>query len=183
MACELTTGISFECNDKIGGIKALYIQQLSDFETGVTLDNATKKVDGLPEATLFKYTAISKLTNNFEETITNEQNGSLTYTQTVNVQLKKLSQAKQLELDRLAKNRVVVFVQDRNDAIWMVGRQYGAWLSARSGATGTEMGDFNGYTLALTAEEPAPAPELEAFTAVPFDNFADITVSTTVINN
>lgn len=183
MACELTTGITFECNDKIGGIKAIYIQQLADFETGVTLDATTKKVDGLPEATLYKYTAVSKLANNFEETISNEQNGSVMYTQTVNVQLKKLSQAKQLELHSVLKNRVVVFVQDRNDAIWMVGRQYGAWLSTRTGATGTEMGDFNGYTLAFTAEEPNYAPELEAFTSVPFDNFADITVSATVIND
>lgn len=181
MACELTTGMTFQCNEGIGGIKAIYIQQLADFKTGVALDGTTGKVDALPEATIFQYDAKSKLASNFEETVTNEQNGSIMYTQTVNIQIKKLSQAKQKELHTLLKNRVVVFVLDRNDSIYMVGRQYGAWLTTRTGATGTEMSDFNGYTLAFTAEEPNPSPELEAFSAVPFDNFADITVSATQI--
>jgi hypothetical protein len=183
MACELTTGMTFDCSEGVGGIDTLYIAKLSDFATGVTVDGTTGEVDALPEATLFKYDLKSKLASSFTEELSNDQTGSYFYNLTVNAQFKKLSQAKQKELHLLAKNRVVVFVKDRNNTIWMLGRQYGLWLSGRSGASGQEFGDFNGYSLVFTGEEPNPAPSLEAYTTTPFDNFADITLSATQITD
>jgi uncharacterized protein GlcG (DUF336 family) len=76
----------------------------------------------------------------------------------------------------LGKNRLVVFVQDNNDNIWMVGRMDGAEVTAASTATGVAKGDLNGYTVTFTAEEAHKAYRLESFSAVPFDNFAGITV-------
>jgi hypothetical protein len=50
-------------------------------------------------------------------------------------------------------------------------------LSTGQAAAGQARGDFNGYEITMTADEPLPAEKLENFTSVPFDNFADITVS------
>ena len=176
MACELTTGFSIDCNDAIGGIKTIYLQKLSDFATGVTLDGTSGEVDALPEATVYPYDSFYGLASNFEETISNEAAGSISYTATINLQLKKVSQVKQRQLALLAKSRVVAFVLDNAGNIWMFGRQNGLLLSTATAASGTVNADFNGYTLALTGEEPNRAPRLESFTTTPFDNFADITV-------
>ena len=82
-----------------------------------------------------------------------------------------------MSLGILGKNRLIVFVQDNNDNIWMVGRYDGAELTASTTSTGVAKGDLNGYTITLTAEEKDKAYRLESFTSTPFDNFPDIEVA------
>jgi hypothetical protein len=72
-------------------------------------------------------------------------------------------------------DNLIVFVQDNNDNIWMVGRMDGAEVTAMTTATGVAKGDLNGYTITFTAEEAHKAYRLESFTDFPFDNF-DVTV-------
>jgi hypothetical protein len=100
-------------------------------------------------------------TGSFEETINfNRDAGTIFYTQTVNVMLNKLSAAKRLELQNVATARVVVFVNDSNDNWWAIGYEYGADLSTATAATGTVLGDMNGFTLAFTHETPKRAYKL-----------------------
>jgi hypothetical protein len=179
MACELTAGFQLECRDSIGGIKAIYLQQHADFLTGVTADSGTEEIDALPTATIYKYIC-PKHTGGFtEEVASSVENGTIFYTQTVTATFFKLTAARRKQLELLGKNRLVVFVQDNNDNIWMVGRMDGAEVTAASTATGVAKGDLNGYTITFTAEEAHKAYRLESFTSIPFDNFAGITVSTT----
>lgn len=176
MACELTAGFLLDCKDTIGGIKAIYLQQHEDFLTGVTADAGTEEIDALPTKTIYKYT-LPKHTGSFtEEVASSVENGTIFYTQTVTATFFKLSAARRKQLELVGKNRLVVFVQDNNDNIWMVGRMDGAEVTAASTATGVAKGDLNGYTITLTAEEAHKAYRLESFSAVPFDNFAGINV-------
>lgn len=178
MACELTAGFNLDCKNTIGGIKAIYLQQHEDFLTGVTIDG-NEEVDGLPTKTIYKYIC-PKHTGSFtEEVASSVENGTIFYTQTVTATFFALSAARRKQLELVAKNRLIVFVQDNNDNIWMVGRFDGAEVTAASTATGVAKGDLNGYTITLTAEEKNKAYRLESFTSIPFDNFAGITVSTT----
>lgn len=159
MACELSIGFSLDCKDGIGGIKKIV---LCDTVQGFTLDAAEI-------VTAFEASNINDLytyelptqTGSFEETINfNRDNGTVFYTQTVNVMLHKLSSAKRLELQTVAKARPVVFVNDSNDNWWAVGFEYGADLSTSTAGTGTALGDANGYTLAFTHESPKRAYKL-----------------------
>jgi len=176
MACELTAGFALDCKDTIGGIKAIYLQQHADFLSGVTIDGTSEEVDALPTASIYKYT-LPKHTGNFtEEVASSVENGTIFYTQTVAATFFKLTAARRKQLELVAKNRLVVFVQDNNDNIWMVGKSDGAEVTAMSTATGTAKGDLNGYTITFTAEEAHKAYRLESFTSTPFDNFASITV-------
>jgi len=180
MACELTAGFNLDCKNTIGGIKAIYLQQHEDFLTGVTIDG-NEEVDALPTKTIYKYIC-PKHTGSFtEEVASSVENGTIFYTQTVTATFFKLTAARRKELELVGKNRLVVFVQDNNDNIWMVGRMDGAEVTAASTATGVAKGDLNGYTITFTAEEKSKAYRLESFSAVPFDNFAGITVSTTFV--
>ena len=176
MACELTAGFTLDCKDGVGGIKAIYLQQLVDFQTGVTVDGTSGEIDGLPTASIYQFT-LPKHTGSFtEEVASSVENGTIFYTQTVTATFFQLSAARRKQLEIIAKNRLVVFVLDNNNNIWMVGKVDGAEVTAMSTATGTAKGDLNGYTITFTAEEKNKAYRVESFASVPFDNFGSITV-------
>jgi len=161
MACELSTGFTLDCKDGIGGIKQIVLLDQS-LVTGITLDasQVITAIAGPTDADLYTY-ELPTQTGSFEETINfNRDNGTVFYTQTVNVMLHKLSAAKRKELQTVAQARVIVFVQDTNTNWWAVGYEYGADLSTATAGTGTALGDANGYTLALTHEAAVRAYKL-----------------------
>jgi hypothetical protein len=175
MACELSAGFLLDCKDSIGGIKAIYIGNHGDFLTDITTDLAGY-ITALPEAKVYKFIT-PKHTGSFnEEVASSVENGTIFYTQTVTATFFKLTAARRLNLELMAKNRLAVFVQDNNDNIFMIGRTDGAEVTAMTTSTGVAKGDLNGYTITLTAEEPNKAYLLEPYTNLPFDNFGDITV-------
>ena len=175
MACELSAGFLLDCKDSIGGIKAIYIGNHGDFLTDITTDLGGY-ITALPEAKVYKFIT-PKHTGSFnEEVASSVENGTIFYTQTVTATFFKLTAARRLNLELMAKNRLAVFVQDNNDNIFMIGRNDGAEVTAMTTSTGVAKGDLNGYTVTITAEEPNKAYLLEPFTSVPFDNFDDITV-------
>ena len=159
MACELTTGFTLDCKDGIGGIKKIVV---CDTVTSLTLDanEIVTTIVGPVLGDLYTY-ELPTQTGSFEETINfNRDNGTVFYTQTVNVMLHKLSSAKRLELQTVAKARPIVFVNDSNDNWWAVGYEFGADLSTSTAGTGTALGDANGYTLAFVHEAPKRAYKL-----------------------
>jgi len=174
--CELSSGFALDCKEGIGGIKAIFLQQLADFQTGVVINGTSEEVEELPTASIYQYT-LPKHTGSFtEEVASSVENGTIYYTQTVNATFFKLTAPRRKQLELIAKNRLVVFVQDNNDNIWMVGKIDGAEVTAMSTATGTAKGDLNGTTITFTAEEAHKAYRLESYGTTPFDNFPDITV-------
>lgn len=161
MACELTTGFTLDCKDGIGGIKKIILADQSLVEFNLDANELVTEIIGVSAGDLYTY-ELPTQTGSFEETINfNRDNGTVFYTQTVNVMLHKLSSAKRLELQTVAKARVVVFVQDTNNNWWAVGYEFGADLSTSTGATGTALGDANGYTLAFTHEAAKRAYKLD----------------------
>ena len=158
MACELTTGFSLDCKDGVGGVKKIVlVDKALVYSFSLDTHQIVQAIVGPPTDAFFTY-ELPTQTASFEETINfNRDNGTVFYTQTVNVMLHKLSSAKRLELQNVAKARVVVFVLDSNDNWWAVGYENGADLSTSTAATGTALGDANGYTLAFVHEAPVRA--------------------------
>jgi hypothetical protein len=161
MACELSTGFTLDCKDGIGGIKQIVLVDKTEV-TSFTLDanEIVTAINGPASGDLYTY-ELPTQTGSFEETINfNRDNGTVFYTQTVNVMLQKLSSAKRLELQNVAQARVIVFVEDTNGNWWAVGYEYGADLSTSTAATGAVLGDMNGYTLAFVHETAKRAYKL-----------------------
>ena len=153
MACELSTGFTLDCKDGIGGIKQIVLVDKT-LVTGFTLDanEIVTTILGPASGDLYTY-ELPTQTGSFEETINfNRDNGTVFYTQTVNVMMHKLSASKRLELQTVATARVIVFVLDTNGNWWAVGYENGADLSTSTAGTGTALGDMNGFTLAFTHE-------------------------------
>jgi hypothetical protein len=93
------------------------------------------------------------------------ENGIVFYTQVLSLVLNKPVAADITELQNLAKGRLAIVVQDNNDNYFVLGHTRGAELTGGSIATGTALGDLNGYTLEFTGEEAIPAPFLDRATA------------------
>jgi hypothetical protein len=160
--CELSSGFTLDCKDGIGGIKQIILADQTLVEFSVDASQVVTEISGITSGDLYTY-ELPTQTGSFEETINfNRDNGTVFYTQTVNVMLHKLSSAKRLELQNVATARVIVFVNDTNDNWWAVGYEYGADLSTSTAATGTVLGDMNGYTLAFTHEAAKRAYKLNA---------------------
>ena len=161
MACELSTGFTLDCKDGIGGIKQIVLVDKTEVSSfSLDANEIVTAINGPASGDLFTY-ELPTQTGSFEETINfNRDNGTVFYTQTVNVMLQKLSAAKRLELQNVATARVIVFVEDTNGNWWAVGYEYGADLSTATAATGTALGDMNGFTLAFVHESQKRAYKL-----------------------
>ena len=161
MACELNIGFGLDCKDGIGGIKKIVLTDFTNVDSfTLDADEVVTAIIANDAQEIYTY-ELPTQTGSFEETINfNRDAGTIFYTQTVNVMLNKLSAAKRLELQAVAQTRVIVFVNDTNNNWWAVGYEYGADLSTGTAATGTTLGDMNGYTLAFTHEAAKRAYKL-----------------------
>ena len=162
MACELSTGFTLDCKDGIGGIKQIVLLDKTSVET-ITYEVGTEVISSMVINNVNELHTyeLPTQTGSFEETINfNRDAGTIFYTQTVNIMMQKLSAPKRLELQNAATVRVIVFVNDTNNNWWAIGIENGADLSTGTAATGTALGDANGYTLAFTHETPKRAYKL-----------------------
>jgi hypothetical protein len=95
------------------------------------------------------------------------ENGSLYYTPEVTFTINKLQVAVRNELRLLARNRLLVIVQDNNNRYWVLGAANGLEATAGTAGTGTAFGDRSGYEMTLTGMEPDPMLLIASTTFTP----------------
>lgn len=162
MACDLTRGRKEACLDAVGGIKAVYFTDYGDLGTISKTDEEITDLTGT--FTAFKYEL--KGNNSFEQTVnSSRENGTTFFEQTLSITLKKLSKEDHKEVKLLAYGRPHIAIEDYNGNFFLMGEEQGADLTGGSIATGTALGDLNGYTLTFTAQETSPAAFLSGGTA------------------
>jgi hypothetical protein len=155
--CTLTSGFGLDCKTSSGGLKRVYIQSKGGSEIGFT-DGEVSSIDVDDDWFIYD---LQPQTANFDEPLTfNRDNSTIFYTQTISMKLHRLSSAKRNELIQVAQSRIWAIVVDANDNYILCGFENGLDLSTRTASTGTALGDFNGYDLALTHEAPNPAYHL-----------------------
>ena len=160
MACLINSTLSLDCINGLGGIKSVYFLAgtiSSVTESGGEVTNITGT------GTFYEY-ELPKDTAFFSETINvSNANGTVFYQGDLTIVLQKMSATVRNQILLLAQNRDLRIVfTDNNDTQWLVGSTRGAVMSSGTIATGTAVGDLNGYTLVFQAQEPAPAIPLSA---------------------
>jgi hypothetical protein len=158
--CLTTSSICKGCRDNVGGIKAAYV--IAGCVTGVTTNGDDKIVTvGATGGTVYEF-QVEKNTSNFIETITPSlENGTVFYQQDLTLVFFKLQQAIRNQLRLLAQNtNLKVFVETNDGSIFYLGEDFGMFLSAGTGESGTTFGDRNGYSITLQGLEKEPAKEL-----------------------
>lgn len=153
--CLMASGRKLPCKDVVGGIKTLY---LADYGTLGTLTITAGTLTAVSGSGTNWYKYDVKGGNNLEQTITSsDENGTTFYAQTITAVLTKMDVATQVELQKAISQRPHAFVEDNNGNYFAVGLTRGCNINGTV-STGTALGDMNGYTLTLTAEEPILAP-------------------------
>lgn len=156
MACTfITKGRKEPCKNSIGGIRAVYF---IDEDLTIAYDSTnTDMVDTVGSSIdAFKY--VVKGGSSFEQTITSSrETGTTFYDQTLTLQFKKMDKDSHEQLALLAVSLPHVVIEDYNDNLFLMGTENGAEVNGGTIVTGTAMGDLNGYTLTLNAQEKKPA--------------------------
>jgi len=167
MSCSLTTGYALGCRDSVGGIKTIYVQGWN--ATGTVNTNGSGTVTGFTgfSSGFYEYD-LTKATSSLTETLNASiENGSIYYTPEVTFTINKLQVAVRNELRLLARNRLLVIVQDNNNRYWLLGSSNGLEATAGTAGTGTAFGDRSGYEMTLTGMEPDPMLLITSTTFTP----------------
>ena len=175
MSCTLALGRAKACKTQVGGIKTMYVCDHS-LATGLTYD-ADEQLTGLV-ATVFQYDLPNGTASFEQEVQASRENGTVYYNQSLTVNLFTLTKEDRKELTVMARMNLMVFVEDYNGNIFMMGKEGGCDVNGGSVKTGQAMGDMSGYELTLFAEEKEQANFVEPYTTNPFDN-AGFTVTVT----
>ena len=153
--CLMATGRKLSCKDVVGGIKNIWMADYGTLGT-LTITNGTLTAITGAGTNFYKYEV--KGGNNLEQTITSsDENGTTFYAQTVTAVLTKMDVLTNVELQKAISQRPHIFVEDNNGNFFAVGLTRGCNINGTV-TTGTALGDMNGYTLTITAEEPILAP-------------------------
>ena len=154
MACLMSTGRKLACKDAVGGIKAVYFADYGTLGAATITAGVVSAFAGLTY-TLYKYDV--KSASGLEQTITSsDESGTTFYEQTLTVVLTKLGALTQQELQKLIVGRAHAFIEDNNGNFLAVGMTRGTNVTGTI-STGVALGDLNGYTLTIMAQEPLMA--------------------------
>lgn len=153
--CLMATGRKLPCKDVVGGIKTVWFADYGTLGTLTITAGTLTAVTGTG-TNWYKYDV--KGGNNLEQTITSsDENGTTFYGQTLTAVLTKMDVATNVELQKMISQRPHCFLEDNNGNYFAVGLTRGCNINGTV-STGTALGDMNGYTLTITAEEPILAP-------------------------
>lgn len=176
MACNISLGRNEPCKDSIAGLQGVYF---INYSTGSYTLNATDVVTAFPSGSTAYYYEL-KGTNGYTETVnTSRDNGTTFFSQELALQLKKLSAEQTKEFKLLAYGRPQIVVHTRNGEALLVGRLYGADMTAGTISAGVAYGDLYGYTATFTGMEPLPANFISGSTVS--NPFASVSNAPTVV--
>lgn len=151
MPCIIATGRALPCKEVVGGItKVFFSNQGAVGKATITAG----KISAFTPSTFDLYQFDVKSASGLEQTITTStDNGTTFFTQTLTLVLTKLDPLTNELLDKLIKTRPTAFILDNNGNYLTIGLTRGCEVNGTI-STGVALGDMNGYSLTITAEEP-----------------------------
>ena len=134
MACELTSGISLDCREAVGGIETIYIASVTGTSiststvtngsiSSFTFDGTTVDAVGELSTSMFEFQQPRQAALLSETGTFSEENGTAFYESTLTFVANRLQAETLNTLGVLGKNnRLVVVVKDNNGAYFLVDR-------------------------------------------------------------
>lgn len=158
MACLLTTGFDYECNNGAGGIKqgSLLITDWDNVKDGATFTAGTYEISALTQAagTSFKrYNLRKEIVSSDGTSTTDPAMGSNIFENVVLATLFKISKTKSYELKLAQGTPLFIIASDNNGVAHAWGYENGAELLTVQSVISKEMNGLNGYNLSFTSKE------------------------------
>tara|TARA_R110000782_G_scaffold129774_1_gene221387 strand:- start:212 stop:766 length:555 start_codon:yes stop_codon:yes gene_type:complete len=172
MACVLTTGITLDCKDSIGGIKSVRFATKADWDSiAATIASGEVTAIGSASTVFYKYELRRETSSFNDDPQTDQAVGGTFYKPSLSIVLNKLDTAKRNEVLLLAKNRLVCIIETAqpddsagDGDFWVMGNESGIDMVASTGTSGTAAGDRNGYELAFEGMESQPVMKIDPTT-------------------
>ena len=162
--CLFTAGLPLGCKDAMTGAKALYIgnfENLISYTAGTT--NVVTGVTMSAGTFLYKFGLLKEAAGFTEVINASPQNGTTSYTPTLDLYLSKFSTTVRNQITLLARAKLIMILQDRNSQFWILGSENGMDLISGTGMVGKAfVGEQNGYTMQFTGEESIPSIEISS---------------------
>jgi hypothetical protein len=162
-SCALTQNFNLDCRDSYGGVKTIHIIEFDNATPAITA-GVTTGITKLTGKKFWKYNLIAHTAEGDETMTSSRENGTSSVKQSVKFPLNKLAVAVRNELLLIAKNRVLIVVEDENGVGWLYGKDYGLMTSSINAKTGKALADRNGYELTFEGEEKEFAVQVDATT-------------------
>lgn len=163
MSCYISSGVALGCSDGIGGIKTIYVLGATGSTvpevSAVSISGTDGPITGITGAGTWFQFELKRNTSSLAQNVTKSfENGTIYYEQVLTAVLYKYDQEKRNQLKVLGQNdNLHIIAVDQNDVQYYLGQVNGMYLSGGSAASGTALGDRNGFELTFTGQEPAPA--------------------------
>lgn len=158
MPCALTQDFTLDCRDSTGGLKQIYIIENANISSYTESSGTITAITKATGKRFYSYALIRETASAEETVVGSEQNGTIFYSQKVDIFLNKRQVNTRNEILLLAKNRLTVVAVDMNDNAWLFGRVYGVLLNSGTAPIGKAWGDQNGYLLTFEGKEKDLAP-------------------------
>jgi hypothetical protein len=160
MSCTALTTIPKGCDNNIGGITAIYINDMDNI-TSTTIDSASYMVDAQVVSSNYEAFEFRRNTGNFtEETAVDFANGSSFVTATVSLMFhrREASKSKAIKILSEGQRDLAIIVKDANGKYWYFPF---AQLSATAEGSGTAKADGSKYSVTFIAENENLAYEVD----------------------
>lgn len=160
-ACpSIVQGYSKSCRDTQGGVKQIYITELSNKATLTTASGVITAFTLSSGKKFWLYEQELNTANGQEVFTGNLQAGTRFVDQTVTVTLLKRQASISYQIKTLAAVNVMVIVYEQTGTYMLYGATNGMWLDPSTSTTGTNMGDSSNYVLVFKGMEPEGAFEV-----------------------
>jgi NACalpha-BTF3-like transcription factor len=160
MSCTTLIGITKGCDNNIGGITAIYINDMDNI-TSTTEDTATWMIDAQAVSTPYEVFEFRRNTGNFtEEAAIDLVNQSSFYTQTITLMFarREASKSKAIKILGEGQRDLAVIIKDANGKYWYFPT---AQLTAVAEGSGTAKADGSKYSVTFVAENEFLAKEVD----------------------
>lgn len=159
MSCRTVnlSGLTRDCSNNMGGVKALYAIDASDVssvaEDGngvVVLSGADKTLTLAAGKTFVKYELPPESASLAITPTVNAANGSAYTTTVVAFNMNKMNAAKRVEINTLMLGNLHVIAEDNNGILWYLGVERPVEFTGGASQTGQAYADLNAYGAELT---------------------------------
>jgi hypothetical protein len=160
MACSTLTAITKGCDNNIGGITAIYINDMDNI-SATTEDTATWMIDAQTASPSYEAFEFRRNTGNFtEDSAIDLANGSSFVTATITLMFhrREASKSKAIKILGEGQRDLAIIVKDANGKYWYFPY---AQLTATAEGSGTAKADGSKYSVTFVAENEFLAKEVD----------------------
>jgi hypothetical protein len=158
MACAITSGFTRSCRDSIGGIKTVYVTELSNKSTLTYNASGVCTAFTLSSGKKFWTFELEQATATAsDDPKVNASNGTFYVEHKVNFKIPKRSAFFSSQLKTLAQQDLMIIVKTQgvsgSEEYYLLGGFNGMKMGDSTASFGTAMADMNGYDLSFTGME------------------------------